>query len=120
MGFPHMLPVELALGESPVREIVESYGLTKDQFAELCVNAAFKKAFADAVEALKKDGMSFKVKARMQSEAMLKKSWDMVHDAFTPANIKADLIKATWRVAGLEPKPDEKGGSQNLQININL
>jgi hypothetical protein len=52
------------------------------------------------------------MKARLQAEEMLKTSWRMVQDKETPANVRADLIKATVRWAGLEPKPSEGGGGE--------
>jgi hypothetical protein len=75
------------------------------------------------MESLKKEGMSFKLKAQLQAEELLKKSWAMIHAPLdeVPANVKADLLKATVRWGGLE---QDKGASQQvvvpLQINLNL
>jgi hypothetical protein len=71
------------------------------------------------VETLSRDGMSFRVKARIQSEALLETSWQLIHSNSTPAQVKADLIKHTHKVAGLEPK-EQAGVVSPLQININL
>lgn len=120
LGFPHMLPVELALGEEAPRQICESYGIDKDAFTKMCANPAFVKAVKDAKDMLQKDGMGFRVKARMQSEALLKTSWAIIHAQHTGANVKADLIKATWKVAGFEPKSDERTAVAPLNIQINL
>ncbi len=115
-----MFPVELALAESPVREICADYGIDKTAFQKLCGNAAFAKAVKDAKEMLAKEGMGFRVKARMQAEALLKKSWQLIHAQHTPAAVAAALIKDTWRVAGLEPKETDRVPVMPLQINIQL
>lgn len=120
VGWPPMLPVELALGEATPKEICEAYGITREQFVDLIALPAFKKAFVDARDMLSKEGMSFRVKARMQAEALLPTSWAMIHSQWTPANIKAKLIEATWRVAGFEPKESDRAPQQALQINIHL
>jgi hypothetical protein len=65
--------------------------------------------------------MSFKIKARIQAEELLKKSWSIIHSEHTPVAVKADLIKATVRWADYEPKNGGPGGLGNaFQININL
>jgi len=119
LGFPPTLPLELALGEMPRGEILAAYSLTPQTWDKLRANPAFQKALADAVESLQRDGMSFRIKARMQSEALLETSWALIHSNATPSAVKADLIKHTHRVAGLEPKENATSISP-LQININL
>jgi hypothetical protein len=69
---------------------------------------------------LQKEGMAFRVKARMQSEALLPTSWKLIHSQYTPAAIKARMIEATWRVAGFEPKESDRAPVVPLQINIQL
>lgn len=122
LGFPPMLPIELAMRVAPVQEICEAYGVTKDQFVALTRDPLFVKAFSDAKEALSKDGVSFRLKAKMQAEELLKKSWNLIHAETTPTTIKADLIKATVRWAGYEPRGDSAGplAGNAFQININL
>lgn len=122
LGFPPMLPIELALRAAPVREICAAYGIDRDEFTALSEDPVFIRAYATAKEELQKDGVSFRLKAKVQAEELLKKSWALIHSDQTPSNIKADLIKATVRWAGYEPKSnDGPGGAANaFQININL
>jgi hypothetical protein len=121
LGFPPMLPVELAMHTASVPEICTSYGITKDEFLVLIENPLFVQAYAAAKEALQKDGMSFKLKAKLQAEKLLEKSWLLIHSDHTPSAVKADLIKSTIRWAGYEPKGDTGGIAGNaFQININL
>jgi hypothetical protein len=120
LGWPPFLPVELALGEDKPRVICEAYDIDREHFTALLKIPAFQKAILDAREMLSKEGMSFRIKARMQAEALLKTSWDLIHGQHTPANVKADLIKTTMRVAGYEPKEGDRSVIAPLQINIQL
>ena len=122
LGFPPMLPIELAMHIAPVPEICAAYSISKDEFVQLTDDPIFVKAYQDAKESLQKDGMSFRLKARLQADALLKKSWLLIHDDSTPTTVKADLIKSTVRWAGLEPKGDGPGAGLGnaFQININL
>lgn len=120
-GFHPMLPVELAMRTDTVPNICAAYGVTKERFEELIDDPLFATAYKQAQEELKKDGVSFKLKAKMQAEALLAKSWEIIHDRGAPSTVKADLIKATVRWAGYEPKGDGAGLNNNaFQININL
>jgi len=122
LGFPPMLPIELAMRTASVPEICAAYDIDKNQLLELIENPLFIQAYKVAQEMLQKDGMSFRIKAKLQAEALLKESWRMIHSTETPTAVKADLIKSTVRWAGYEPKGDGVGGlaGNAFQININL
>lgn len=122
-AYPPTLPVELVLKTASIQEICESYNITEDQWEELRHRPDLRADVMRYKEIVKTEGMSFKLKAMLQSEELLKTSWQMIHDknGGVPATVRADLIKATWRVAGLEP--DKSGASTNqtaLQINIHM
>jgi hypothetical protein len=78
------------------------------------------KAYQEAVEALKVDGMSFKMKARMQAEGFLSTSFAMVTNPATSDAVRADLIKNTVRWAGYDAKAAEVGQGNTFAIQINL
>lgn len=121
LGFPPMLPIELALKIAPVPDICGHYGISKDQFAAIIAHPVFIKAYQEAVESLKVDGMSFKMKARMQAEGFLATSFAMVTNPATSDAVRADLIKNTVRWAGYDAKAaDVAGGGQSFNIQINL
>ena len=71
---------------------------------------------------IKEKGMTFKLKARAQSEELLTTSWSLIHSPDTSAAVKADLIKATVKWGGLEPKGDvtTEGAGGGVKITINL
>mgnify|MGYP003353021120 CR=1 FL=1 len=123
--YPPTLPLEVAMKTAPVKAICEAYSLTKEDWDRLKTNPMFVHEVSIWREAIKKDGgLSFKMKARLQSEELLKRSWQMIHDRTgdIPPSVQADLIKFTVRAAGLDGSKEPAGaGQQNaFQININL
>lgn len=124
IGFAPTLPIEVVLKTAPIRTICEAYGLDSDDWEALRVDPVFVAAVQRVSAEVLKEGVSFKMKARLQSEQLLQSAWNLVHDATgaVPPSVKADMIKAIWRVAGLEPtKADGVAANTNaFQINIDL
>ena len=124
IGYPPTLPIEVAMKTASIQDICAAYGLEKEDWDKLRNDPVFISDVAAAVEMLKKEGMSFKMKARLQAEELLKTSWKLIHAPMdeVPPSVKADLIKFTVRAAGLEAdaKAGNTGNQNNLQININL
>ena len=122
LGYPPTLPIEIALRTGTTKEICEAYNIDRVRWDELRQDPAFIADVHAAQEALRKDGMSFRMKAQLQSEELLKTSWKIIHDAEMPANVRADLIKFTIRAAGLDGSKDQAANQQTtaLQININI
>lgn len=122
LGFPPMLPMELALKIDTPQAICGHYGITREQFAAIIQHPVFIKQFQEAVEQLKVEGMSFKAKARMQAEDYLTTAFAMIKNPGTSDAVRADLIKSTVRWAGYEAKAVDAtgaGGGFNIMINLN-
>lgn len=120
LGFPPMLPMELALRIDTPQRICAHYGISRPQFEQIIAHPVFVKRYQEAIEQLKVDGMSFKVKARMQAEDFLATSFAMVKNPATSDAVRADLIKNTVRWAGYDAKAVESGQSNAFNIQINL
>lgn len=128
LGWPPTFPIEVAMRVAPIQEICAAHGISRSEWNALCQDPAFQACLAAYVKMLREEGgASFKLKARIQSEELLKTSWTLIHGLNTPAAVKADLIKHTIRFAGLDASIEQKalaqgsgGGSNNFQININL
>lgn len=123
LGYPATLPIEVALQTAPIETIKEAYNLSDVDWEKLQNTPRFLADVTAAQELLKKEGMSFKLKARLQSEELLKTSWQLIHSPHedVPPSVKADLLKFTIRCAGLETDPKQaNNNANNLQININL
>lgn len=120
LGFPPMLPMELALKIDTPQNICAHYGINKEQFAAIIGHPVFVKLYQEAIENLKVDGMSFKVKAKMQAEAMLATSFAMATNPNTSDAVRADIIKNTVRWAGYDTKAADVGQASSFNIQINL
>jgi hypothetical protein len=115
--------LELALRIATPKKICEAYGITKSEFETLCRNPTFLDDMKRARELVRKEGMSFRLKAMIQSDELLKTSWGMIHNPALPATVRADLIKFTVRVAGLDASKDQGGGGDDkptFSITVNL
>lgn len=120
LGFPPMLPVELAMRIDTPAKICAIYGISRDEFATIIKHPIFIRAYQEAIESLKIDGMAFKVKAKMQAEAYLTTAFSMAQDKNTSDAVRADIIKNTVRWAGFDAKAVDVGGGNNFSIQINL
>jgi len=124
LGYPPTLPIEIAMRVAPVKEICDAYNISKEEFDRIKLDPGFLSELKAAHDMLKEEGMSFKLKARLQAEELLKTSWKLIHGApeDVPASVKADLIKSTVKWAGLEPKAGagEVAAGSGFQINIQL
>jgi hypothetical protein len=120
LGYPPMLPVELALKIDTPAKICEIYGITRDTFSKIIAHPVFIKSYQEAVESLKVDGMSFKLKAKMQAEGYLSTAFQLVQNPHTSDSVRADLIKNTVRWAGYDAKAVDTGQGSSFNIQINL
>jgi hypothetical protein len=120
IGFPAMLPVELALNTGKVSDTFESYGLTINDYHRLKTDPLFLEAIQSAKKMAGNQGWSFRMKALLQSEELLRSSWSMIHSADTPPNVKKDLIVATWRAAGVADPEQTESAKNNFNIVMNL
>jgi hypothetical protein len=116
--YPVGLSLDIALESAPLLNILDSYGLTQDDYKVITQNPAFQRELADHRESLKIEGWSFRKKAQAQAEVYLDLIFGMVNSPQTPANIKADLIKSTVKWAGNDnPMPviTPQAQQQNLE-----
>lgn len=124
IGYPPTFPIEVALGNKPIKELCIAYGITREKWSELRQDQLFLDDLNARLIELRTDGVSFRMKARLQAEEMLTNNWQMVQDPKTPHAVKADLIKNTIRMAGLDGSKDQAAAAAQvgtaLQININL
>jgi hypothetical protein len=123
LGWPPTLPIEIALKTAPMNDIREAYGYSQAEWMALKDNIDFLADLAAAVQMVKKEGMGFKLKARLQAEELLKTSWRLIHASNdeVPSSVKADLLKATMRWAGYDNKEQAQGAVNNgFNIQINL
>lgn len=115
-----VLDVALGTGDDA---ILEAYSLQAHTLRNIKAAPLFQAEVARMKKELERDGVSFKLKARLQAEAMLTENWRLVHANATPASVKADLIKSTVRWAGYDGSGSagvSAGGGAQFSINIVL
>lgn len=120
LGYPATLPVELAMRTSSTRAICEAYGISEEEWDLIRFDPVFLADLQRAVDMLKEEGAGFKMKARLQSEALLQTSWRMIHNALTPPNVAADLIKSTARWAGFDTPASAQQGVAGTGFSISI
>jgi hypothetical protein len=124
LGYPPTFPIELALRTSSVRAICEAYGIDREEWDRVRFEPVFMADLERAVKLVAEEGMSFKLKAKLQAEELLKTSWRLIHDPSTPPQTRADLLKATMRWAEYDSPPGKDsvlmGGRSGFQVNINF
>ena len=115
------LACELAMKLEKSEEIFARYGYTAEQALELMDSQSFADTLARVGDEIKKNGISFRTKARAIAEDLLPHAYDMATDPYQPAAVRADLIKWTTKVGGLEPKEKDEGKSGGgLTLNISF
>jgi hypothetical protein len=121
-GWPQSLLIELALKTAAPVELKEHYGYDDDSWFALRDNPQFVTELSAMVELVKQEGMSIKLKARLQSEELLTTQWKLIHGPTSevPAAVKAKMIETTFRIAGLDTKGDGNNPGNQLNIQINL
>jgi hypothetical protein len=120
--YPPTLPLEIALRPAPIKELCEEYDITREEWDRLRNDPVFQNDLKRSLELVKQEGMSVRLKARLQSEELLKTNWSMIHDPTIPPSVRADLSKFTFSVAGLSEAPKEASGpaAPTFAIQINL
>ena len=121
------LPFDVALamensGQS-LNDVALEYKITPQQLLEFCKDSVFSKKVTFYRDDIRENGITFRMKARMQAEELLMTSYTLIHDPAVSPAVKADLIKSTVKWAGLEPKANEEvqtqgGGGVSITINM--
>lgn len=123
LSWPATLPIELALRMSSPHELKEHYEYSDEDWDALREHPAFLADLQKACDLVKQEGMSFKLKIKLQAEGMLDTNWKMIHasNSEVPPAVKARLMEATFRMAGYDNKADGLAGAgSNFNIQINL
>jgi hypothetical protein len=119
-AFDPRVAYDLALGTTPAK-VCADYGIDQPTLMALLQNQTFLKRMVEYQKEFAENGTTFRAKARIQAEDLLRHSYNIATDAAAPAAVRADLIKWTSKVAGLEPAPakDSAGGpGGGFSLNI--
>ncbi len=103
--YPRGLALDLVLEVGPLKEILESYSLTPENFKTILANHAFRTEYEKLKEEMQTEGWSFRKKAASQAELYLNLVYRMVSSDQTPAAVRSELIRHTVKWAGLDTPP---------------
>lgn len=122
LTFDPRIAYEIALAVDSPTAVFAKYGISQEHAVRLATNAAFGATLRKYQEEISASGISFKLKAKIQAEDLLTHSYLMATDPEVPPAVRADLIKWTARVAGLEPKEKDSGagGAGGFTLNISF
>lgn len=115
------LAVELALNMDDAQAVFARHGHDLEAAAALVESPQFVALLQRVTDEVRENGTSFKMKARIQAEELLATSYDMATDPLISPAVRADLIKWTSKVGGLEPKDKDEGkmgGGLTLSITF--
>jgi hypothetical protein len=111
LTFDPRIAYAIALGLDSPSAVITKYGLTLEQGKELMALPGFIATVKKYKDEVATQGVSFRLKAKIQAEDLLTHSYILATDPEVPAAVRADLIKWTAKMAGLEPsEKGEKGG----------
>lgn len=106
-AFDPRLPYELALEMATPEATFAKYGYTTDEAATLLARKDFVTSLKRYRDEIVASGAGFKLKAKVQAEALLLDSYQIATDPEAPASVRADLIKWTAAVAGFGPPKEQ-------------
>lgn len=113
--FPRGLTLDLVLEVGTLKEILDGYGLTPEDFKKILQNPAFRREYETHKESVATEGWSFRKKAASQAELYLNLVYRMASSDQTPSAVRADLIKSTVKWAGLDaPAPTSTQSPEQL------
>lgn len=99
-----LIALEIARGLDPPREIAARHGLSEEAFARMARDKAFRDKVKHFIRELRTSGVTFRTKAVLQAELLLREAYLMAVNTDTPAHVRADLIKWHATVADLMPR----------------
>lgn len=99
--------------------LLSDHGFSTADLQEFAKDPLFEQRVQVYRTQLRERGLTFKLKAQVQSELLLDTSWDLIHNADVSPAVKADLIKWTSKVAGFEGS-NASASDNGVTINIHM
>lgn len=108
-AYPRGLALDLVLEVGTLKEILDSYQMSPEQFKRVLANPAFRREYEAHKESMQTEGWSFRKKCQAQAELYLNLIFRLASDDHTPAAVRADLMKSVTKWAGLDTPPAQPG-----------
>lgn len=114
-AFPRGLALDLVLEVGTLKEILDSYAITPEQFKKILTNPAFRQEYEAHKESMQTEGWSFRKKCQAQAELYLNLIFRLASSDQTPAAVRADLMKSVTKWAGLDtPSPVSSQSAEQM------
>lgn len=125
---PNSIAYAMARNEAgaqlPLRDALASIGIDPANHPTLkaiLTSDAFKTQYNKYLKELRESGESFKLKARVQAEELLRTQWEIIHDKDAPATVRMKGIENVVEWADLKPKKvADTPPPASIQIFIDL
>ena len=111
--------MEIALGLETPESLCVRYDITPLEYLQLSANQTFITDLAHWRQRMADEGLSFKLKARVQAEEYLQEIDNIVTDPTTSKETKLAAISRVVQWGGLDTKPSDTGNAKpSITINI--
>lgn len=100
--WPSRLAFDFAMGEDP-ELLTARYEIGPTQWQYLLLNPAFMLEVEKHRRTIVEEGVTFRLKAKLQAEAYLEEIDTLVHDPETSPAVRLDAIKSMVKWSGYEP-----------------
>jgi hypothetical protein len=97
--------------------LLGAYEMTDADLVDMVKDPIFEQRVRKYQLDLRERGLSFRMKAQVQAEDLLTRSWELIHDERTSPAVIAELIKWTAKVAGFDVAQAASADS-GVKINI--
>lgn len=112
---------DLALGVDSTEEVIDRYGLSKDEFERLCEVPAFRRDLSVAVRDLRENGTAYSERCKVMSSTYLERLDQLIYDNATPASTVLATVQFIATMGKLVPKETKADTSNNAtQVNISI
>ena len=118
--FDLRLAWDLAMQLDPPADVFLRYGIDQDAALELMALPLFQDTLRRFKREIEENGGRFRAKARIQAEELIDHSFLMATDPEAPPAVRADLIKWTAKMGGLEPPVKKDDGSTGNGFNFQI
>lgn len=121
LDVPQSLLLEAAVGLDPLDEIAARHGYTQEQTDQLRKDPSFSIRVARVASELKKDGVTFRMRAAHAAEDLIGVIWREAKASTTALPIKIDALKTLAKLGDMEPKANtqvQTGPGFSITINL--
>jgi len=118
--FDLRLAWDLAMELDPPKDVFLRYGVEPEDAQELLLLPLFQDTLRRFKREIDENGHKFRAKAKVQAEDLLDHSYLMATDPEAPPAVRADLIKWTAKMGGLEPPAKKDDGASGSGFNFQI